>query len=70
MTAGKAIVETSYVGNLSLHSDEGNVAPITTPRRGRLFCKINTVIFVAIAFFTINAVFADSVAHNSPSLPN
>ena len=70
MTMGKVVVETPYVGNLFLHSDEGNVAPITTPRRGRLFCKINTVISVALALFTINAVFSDSVSQNTSSLPN
>lgn len=70
MTTGKVVVETPYVGNLFLHSDEGNVAPIPTPRRRRLFCKINTAIFVALALFTINAVFADPVAQNTSSLPN
>ena len=70
MTTEKVVVETPYVGNLFLHSDEGNVAPIPTPRRRRLFCKITTAIFVALALFTINAVFADSVAQNTSSLPN
>ena len=70
MTMEKAVAGTPYAGNLFLRSDERKVVPIPMPRPSGLFCKINTAVFMALAFFTINAAFADPVAQNTSSLPN
>lgn len=70
MSTEKAVVGMPYARSPFLYSDEGVVESNSMPRRSGVFCKINTVIFVALAFFTINAVFADPVAQNTSSLPN